>query len=116
MTEVPRAGSKEEYLRGLQVELIEPQTFELTGVYNFQEKENPFTGSFQIGKDGKIVGVIDDKNSPVIRHVVHGVIEHVDKITTLRFVKIPGGLYADIHYLLSPSTEDSNQTRLTLVA
>src|SRR3989344_3042040 len=142
MQEVPRLPDPDEYLRRLRAELVEPQTYKLEGVYSFQGRENPFLGSFDIDRDGKIAGTIYDPNSPVKRHIVHGEVQSIDRLNILRFVKIPTGLlFADIYYLLSkpndgvwtgeytgawqfqeptldvdftPSKETSNQTKITL--
>jgi len=144
MQEVPRVVNPEEYLRRLRAELASPQTYKLEDAYNFQGKENPFIGSFDIDRDGKIAGFIADPNSPVKMHIVNGDIQNIDRLTILRFVKIPTGLFfADIYYLLSkpndgewsgiytggwqfqeptldldftPIKETSNQTMLTLSA
>lgn len=142
MQEVPRLHDPDEYLRRLRAELVESQTYKLEGVYSFQGRQNLFLGSFDIDRFGKIAGFINDTNSPIMRHLVHGEVQNIDRLTILRFVKIPTGfIYADIHYLLSkpnggnwtgdytggwqfqeptldldftPSKETSSQTRLTL--
>lgn len=94
--------SVDEFLEDKRKELENPERYNVVGDYKCHGKQNHFTGTFEIGTNGKLAGDIVDPNSVCKRHAVKGEIAIKD-IVYLYFVKIPDNPLSlvPIYYYLS---------------
>jgi len=87
--------------------LVNPESYDIHGVYRFKGKDNEFSGVFEIDKNGEIVGEIEDPNSASANHLVLGKISPEDEKVRLHFRKIPVGLFSDLFYNLEKEGSDT---------
>lgn len=96
--------AQEEILNRLEKDLTNPTVwYKANGWYAFQGEQHPFTGLFEIDKDGKFAGEIEDPTSVVARHVVCGRQIAIKEYQTLRLVKIPTRMLMNIYYIYTKS-------------
>jgi len=68
-------------------------SYNIRGTYLFQGKDNPFSGTFSVGSDGKITGHIKDSASRCPRHDITGQVKSLDDAVVLEFLKSPTGQF-----------------------
>lgn len=80
--------SVQECLEDLRKELVNPVRFVAKGFYRFHQKENPFSGVFDIDTNNKILGYMDyDSNSICSTSMIDGKIKFENDGIVMDFLK-----------------------------
>jgi len=63
--------------------------YKVDGIYLFRGKQNVFSGMFNVGDNGEVLGEIRDTASRCPRHEVKGQVRFLDSQVILEFLKSP---------------------------
>jgi hypothetical protein len=101
-----RFMTPEDYIRELEKELVNPESYEFESTYHYCGELSHQRGKISIDKNLKVVGEIEDPNSMCRKHVVKGSVTIDDKFVTLKFEKMPTGFLNNIYYVLVKPKDD----------